>query len=63
MYIKISDLKYNREELFYDTPVFPYPMIGYNDSGIKKLWKTIKDAILSPFPEEKRRFLRYIETS
>lgn len=33
LYIRASELKYDREELFFDTPVFKYPMIGFNEEA------------------------------
>jgi hypothetical protein len=64
VYIKTSDIRFNREELFNDVPVFKYPMIGFNeDARRNKLWKMIERAIFTPFPEEKRHFLRLIEVS
>ena len=64
VYIKMSDLKYDRNDLFDNVPVFKYPLIGYNEHARRnKLWLMIKRAIFSPFPEEKRHFLRLIEAS
>ena len=37
-------------------------MIAFNEESRRdKLWKMLKSAIFTPFPEEQRRFLRLIE--
>lgn len=62
VYIKASQLKYNREDLFDNTPVFPYPMMGFNE-GAKHPWRIITQALMSPIPEDQKRFHSYIEAS
>jgi len=64
VYIKLSDIRYDRSDLFDNVPVFNYPLIGFNEHARRnKLWQMIKRAIFTPFPEEKRHFLRLIEAS
>lgn len=64
LYIKSSQIKFDRTDLFENVPVFTYPMIDFNeDKGKSKLWRNIQQALMSVFPEEKRRFIRMIEAS
>lgn len=64
VYIKLSDIRYDRADLFDNVPVFNYPLIGFNEHARRnKLWQMIRRAIFTPFPEEKRHFLRLIEAS
>lgn len=46
--VKFSNLKYDKQELFENTPIFPYPPVYYSD-GKSTNWGKITRTVLSPF--------------
>ncbi|CDW71312.1 UNKNOWN [Stylonychia lemnae] len=58
--VKIKDMHYDKDQLFHDTPIFGYPPLTYNEEVIR--WRKMQQAISSPFKEDFKRLIQYVET-